>query len=151
MKAEVIKEIKTLDIKKGSLSSDIPSKIIKEFGDLFAIFIIKNFNLCLNKEEFPENLKIAEVTTIYKKVNQFKKDIYNPINILSNISKIDERIMDNQMNDFFINKLSKYQCGFRKAIGTEHYFLVMIEKLWKIRENKGVFAVVSTDLSLYFI
>ena len=146
MKTEVIKEIKTLDIKKGSLSSDIPSKIIKEFGDLFAIFIIKNFNLCLNKEEFPENLKIAEVTTIYKKVNQFKKDIYNPINILSNISKIDERIMDNQMNDFFINKLSKYQCGFRKGFGTQHCLLVMVEKLRKIRDNKGGLAAVFTDL-----
>ena len=35
-KIEVIKEIKYLDI--GLLASDIPTKIIKEFDDLFAIF-----------------------------------------------------------------------------------------------------------------
>ena len=44
-KTEVIKEIKNLDIKKGSLSSNIPTKIIKEFDDLFITFITENFNL----------------------------------------------------------------------------------------------------------
>ena len=104
-KTEVIKEIKNLDIKKGSLSSDIPTKIIKEFDDLFANLITENFNLCLSKGEFTEILKIAEVTPIYKKANLFEKDNYRPISILSNISKSYERIMHNQMNGFFINKL----------------------------------------------
>ena len=54
--------------------------------------------------------------------------------------------MHNQMNNFFINKLSRYQCGFRKGFGTQHCLLVMIEKLRKIRDNKGVF----TDLSKAF-
>ena len=46
-------------MKKESLSSDIPTKIIKEFDNLFAIFIPENFNLCLNKGEFPEILRIT--------------------------------------------------------------------------------------------
>ena len=73
-KTEAIKEIKNLDIKKGSLCSDIPTKIIKEYDDLFATFITEYFNLSLNKGEFPEILKITEVTSIYKKANQFEKD-----------------------------------------------------------------------------
>ena len=63
-KTEVVKEIKNLDI-KGSHSKDIPTKIIKEFNDLFATFITENFDLCLNKGEFSEIFKIAEVTPIY--------------------------------------------------------------------------------------
>ena len=55
-------------------------------------------------------------------------------------------IMHNQMNNFFINKLSRYQCGFRKGFGTQHCLLVMIEKLRKIRDDKRVFAAVFTDL-----
>ena len=58
--------------------------------------------------------------------------------------------MHNQTNDFFINKLSKYQCGFRKRFGIQHCLFVMIEKLWKIRDNKAVFAAVFTDLSKAF-
>ena len=154
MKTEVIKETKNLDIRKGSLSSDILTKITKEFGDLFLIFINENFNLCLNRGQFPEIpsnfLQIAEVTPIYNKANLFQKDKYRQISFLSNISKIYERIMHNQINDFFINKLSKYQCGFRKGFETQHGLLVMIEKLWKILDNKGVFAAVFTDLSKAF-
>ena len=146
-KTDVIKEIKNLEIKKGLFSSDIPTKIIKEFDDLFATFIIKHFNLCLSKGKFPEILKIAEVTPIYKIANSFEKNNYRPISILSNISKNFEKIMHNQMNNFFIDKLSKYQCGFRKVFGTQHCLLEMIEKLRKIRDNKGVFAAVFTDLS----
>ena len=101
----------------------------------------------MNKGEFPEVLKIAEITPIYKKANPFEKDNYIPSSILSNISKIFERIMHNQSNSFFINRLSKYQCGFRKGFGTQHCLLVMIEKLPKIQDNKGVFAAVFTDPS----
>ena len=89
-------------------------------------------------EEFPEILKIAEVTPVYKNANPFEKDNYRPVSNLSNISKIFEIIMHNQMNNFFINKLSKYQCGFRKVFGTQHCLLVMIEKLRKIRDIKGI-------------
>ena len=46
-----------------------------------------------------------------------EKDNYRPISFLSNISKIYERIMHNPINDFFINKLYKCQCGFRKWFG----------------------------------
>ena len=104
----------------------------------------------MNKGEFPEVLKIAEITPIYKKANPFEKDNYIPSSILSNISKIFERIMHNQSNSFFINRLSKYQCGFRKGFGTQHCLLVMIEKLRRIRDNKGVFEAVFTDLSKAF-
>ena len=91
-----------------------------------------------------------EVTPIYRKANPFEIDNYRPISILSNISQNFERIMHNQMNNFFLNKLSKYQCGFRKVFGKQHCLLVMIKKLRKIRDNQGVFAAVFTDLSKAF-
>ena len=149
-KTKVNKEIKNLDLKKGSLSSDIVTDIIKGFDDLLVIFITKNFNLYLNNGEFPEILKIAEFTPIYRKANPFQKGNYRPINILSHISKIYERIMHNEMNKFFINKLSKYQCGFGKGFGTQFCVLVMIKKLREIRDNKRVFAAVFTNLSKAF-
>ena len=104
----------------------------------------------MSKGEFPKILNIAEVTPIYKKANLFEKDNYRPVSILSSISNIFERIIDNQMNNFFINKLSKYHCGFRKVFEKQPCLLVMIEKLRKIRDNKGIFAAVFTGLSKDF-
>ena len=60
--------------------------------------------------------------------------------------------MLNQMNNFFINKISKYQCGFRKGFWTQRCLLGMIEKLRKIRDEKAVFdIVVFTDISKAFL
>ena len=52
-KIEVNQRNKKLDTNTGALSEDIPTKIMIEFDGLFAIFIIENFNLCLNKVELP--------------------------------------------------------------------------------------------------
>ena len=51
--SEVIKLIKTLNVKKASQKSDIPTKIVKVNADIFGNFICKNFNYCLKKGEFP--------------------------------------------------------------------------------------------------
>ena len=53
-------------------------------------------------------------------------------------------------NEYFAGFLSKYHCGFRQGFSTQHCLLVMIEKLRKIRDEKGVFAGVLTDLSKAF-
>ena len=84
---------------------------------MFAIFITKSFNLCLNKEKFPKILKIFEVTPICKKENPLEKDNYQPIMILFNIPNMYKKLICNQMNDFFTKKLSKYQFVFRKEFG----------------------------------
>ena len=54
------------------------------------------------------------------------------------------------MNIYFANFLSKLQCGFRQGFSAQHCLLEMIEKLRKIRDEKGVFAAVLTDMSKAF-
>ena len=149
-KDRVEKEIKKINTKTAIQSNDIPSKLIKEFEELFSIFIANNFNNCLEESFFPESLKKAEVLPIFKKANKTEKSNYRPISILSNISKIYEKIMFEQLNDHFDKILSKYQCGFRKGHNAQHCLLVMIEKFRKIRDKKGVSAAVLTDLSKAF-
>ena len=75
---------------------------------------------------------------------------YRPIRILSHLSKIYDRCMHDEINAYFDNILSKFQCGFRKCYSAQHCLLYMIEKIRKIRDSKGVFAAVLTDLSKVF-
>ena len=58
--------------------------------------------------------------------------------------------MQEQLDEYFSDLLSKYQCGFRQAYGTQNCLLALIEKLRKIRDKKGIFAAVLTDLSKAF-
>ena len=100
---------------------------------------------------FPECLKTAEVIPTYKKDKPTEKTNYRPISILSNISKIYERLMHDNMSDYFNDVLSKFQCGFRKGFGAQNCLLFMIETIQNTRDNDGVFAAVMTDLSEAFV
>ena len=53
-------------------------------------------------------------------------------------------------NEYFANFQSKFQCGFRYGFSTQHCLLLMIEKIRKIRYEKGAFAAALTDLLKVF-
>ena len=95
---------------------------------------------------FPECLKTAEVIPTYKKDKPTEKTNYRPISILSNISKIYERLMHDNMSDYFNDVLSKFQCGFRKGFGAQNCLLYMVETIRKTRDYQGVLAAVMTYL-----
>ena len=52
--------------------------------DIFAGFIAKNFNNCVNKGIFPDNLKHADVTPVHKKKDKNDKTNYRQIKYTTN-------------------------------------------------------------------
>ena len=53
---------------------------------------------------FPDKLKIAKVVPIFKKGDKLNINNYRPISLLAAISKVIEKIMANQLSEFFENK-----------------------------------------------
>ena len=98
----------------------------------------------------PSELKSSDVTPAYKKKSKNSKDNYRPISILSNISKTYERCLYDQIQNFFENILSKYQCGFRKGYNAQHCLITLIEKWRKCVDNGTSFGALMTDLSKAF-
>ena len=92
--------------------------------------IFMKTNYCIDHSNLPSELKSADVTPAYKKKSKNSKDNYRPISILSNISKIYERCLYDQIQKLFENILSKYQCSFRKGYNAQHCLITLIEK-WK--------------------
>ena len=58
--------IKHLNDKKAVQSTDIPTKLIKEFCDFFSEFIYKSINHCITEGSFIADIKLAEVRPLYK-------------------------------------------------------------------------------------
>ena len=129
--------------------NDVPTKYIKKFSDVFTPVITDDYHNCVDIGSFPECFKTAEVIPTYKKGKPTEKTNCRPISILSNISKIYERLMHDNMSDYFNDVLSNFQCGFRKGFGSQNC-LYMIETIRKTRDNHGVFAAVMADLSKAF-
>ena len=147
---DVLKIVNTLDTAKASQQSDIPTKILKQNSDYFAEYFYENINQCISKSIFPSDLKLADVTPVYKKKSKNSKDNYRPVSILSNISKIYERCIYDQIQLFFDSLLSKYQCGFRRGYNAQHCLITLIEKWKKSVDNGGGFGALLTDLSKAF-
>ena len=85
--------------------SDTSTKIIKFNSDTFSNLIYKHFNYCIDKDEFPNDLKHADIVPVYKENNKFKKENYRPASILSDFSKVYEKLMCNRLYDYFDNTL----------------------------------------------
>ena len=147
---DVLKIVNTLDTAKASQQCDIPTKILKQNSGYFAEYFYENINQCISKSIFPSDLKLADVTPVYKKKSKNSKDNYRPVSILSNISKIYERCIYDQIQLFFDSLLSKYQCGFRRGYNAQHCLITLIEKWKKSVDNGGAFGALLTDLSKAF-
>ena len=114
-KEETLKEIPNLDTSKACQDTDVTTKIRKENADIFADFLHTSFNEFVKKSEFPSVLKQANITPVFKKGERDYKHNYRPVSILSNVSKIFERIIFRQISNYMDSFFSKYQCGFRKG------------------------------------
>ena len=98
----------------------------------------------------PPDVKLADVTPVYKNNPKDLKDNYRPVSILPNISKIYERCLNDQIQVFFDSVLSKYQCGFRRGYNAQHCLIILIEKWRKCADNCGAFVALFADLSKAF-
>ena len=59
-----------------------------------------------------DDLKLADITLIFKKEDNLTKENYQPINILPHLSKVFERILQ-QIDNFIDKNFSLYLCSFR--------------------------------------
>ena len=145
---QIEKEILKLNVNKASQRSDITIKVLKESSDIFSNFLCNSFNNSIKLSTFPEILKHADITPLYKKGKKDIKRNYRPVSILPNLSKIFEKCMFEQMSQFFENIFSKYQCG--KGFSTQQCLLAMLEKWKRSADNSKMFGALLTDLSKAF-
>ena len=71
-------------------------------------------------------MKSAEISPVFKKLNNTSKYNYRLISTLSNFTKNFENILFMQLNRYMQNKFSKYLTGFRKNHNTQNSVLRMI-------------------------
>ncbi len=101
----------------------LSTTILKSIKD---IIIIKPLTLIINHildtGVFPANLKIAKMIPIFKKDDRTVFNNYRPISLLPIIFKVIEKVISDQLNEFFVKHklLFDHQYGFRSGHSTEH-------------------------------
>ena len=61
---EIEKEINNNNPKKATTNNNIPPKVLKKFSKVSARVLHKLFNDSREKSEFPQNLKLADITPV---------------------------------------------------------------------------------------
>ena len=111
---QMLSEINNINSKKIGTFLDIPSKILKKSADIVVNFLTDVWNEQIVRQNiFPDELKLAELTTICKKGNSTLAKNYRRVSVLPCISKTFERIMQKQIAEYIECFLSQFLCGYR--------------------------------------
>ena len=125
---DISKIINSMDSTRKT-SGAIPIKIVKLANKQICKHLENCINECLKQNKFRKELKIADITPIFKKEDPLDKSNYRPISILPTVSKIFQRILFNQLQRFSNKLLLPLLCGFRKGCSTQYVLMRLTELL----------------------
>ena len=100
---------------------NISNKLLKFSKNMIVKPLTLIVNQTLMSGKFPSQLKLSKVKPLFKKNDCKQLSNYRPISLLPSISKIFERVIFNQINEYLTqnNLLSSQQFGFRRGHSTE--------------------------------
>ena len=101
-----------MNAKKFSANGSIPTNILKQCVHVHLPFLTKAINRAITENIFPEQLKKLEVIPLHKKEDPLKKEIYRPMSLLPDVSKVFDRVIYKQIKIYMQDKLSKHITGF---------------------------------------
>ena len=103
-------------------ASDIPVRVLKACQAVVGPVLTKFYNTFMEASTFPDILKIAQVTPIFKKGDAHILDNYRPVSLLPIFGKIFEKIIYLRLSSFLSAKniICGQQFGFRKNHSTVH-------------------------------
>ena len=102
--------------------------LVKKLIPYLVIPLEHIFNISLQTGVFPDGMKIARIIPLFKNSNINDFTNYRPISLLSQFSKILEKIFHNRMMSFIEKKniLYESQYAFRKNMSTSLAILELV-------------------------
>ena len=147
---DIEQELETLNVKKANTFKNIPPKVLKESMSECSPFLLNIVNNSITNSKFPNELKLADVTPVFKKGETTNAKNYRPVSVLPVVSKVFERILQKQISSYFDQFLSPYLCGYRKGYNAQHALTAMIEKWKRVLDRNGYSGAILMDLSKAF-
>ena len=150
--AFVKSQLENLKTNKATGIDDISAKFLKMAATIICKPLSHLLNLSIQTGIYPEMLKKAKVTPIFKKGDKSDPNNYRPISVLPVISSIFERHISNCVSKFMDthNLIYHNQSGFRKNHSCQTALTRLVDHwLAEINENNTV-GVVLLDLTKAF-
>ena len=149
--AEIVSIIKDLKNTKSTFNS-LSTKVLKENSLSLSNPISLIFNNIITQSQYPDTLKIACITALFKAGDELDPNNYRPISSLTTLNKIFEKLLHKRLNSFFEtnNVYSDNQYGFRKGMSTCDAVNELLNSIYTSMNDKKYFGAVFLDLSKAF-
>ena len=136
----VKKVITNLDSSKASGPDCIPVVVLKNCEPELSYILAKLFNTCLKESCFPDCWKVSSVVPVFKNVGEkYTARNYRPVSLLSVVSKIFEKLVNNRIVDHLENcgLFSDFQYGFRSSRSTADLLTVVSDRISRALNRSG--------------
>lgn len=151
-KDEILDIVKKSKNKKSTDCTNLDMMLIKDIIEHIATPFTYICNQSFITGIFPHKMKIAKVIPIYKCGDRYQFTNYRPISLLSQFSKILEKLYVERL-DSFIDKhhlLSNQQYGFRSGRSTSMAVMELVEQISTAIDNREHMVGVFIDLKKAF-
>ena len=109
--------------------------------------LTKCINKAFNENKFPDTLKLSDTVSVFKKLDPTDVTNFRPVSVLPLLSKVFEKIMNDQLYEYAETFLNKLLCSFRKAHSTQHPLFRLLQKWQKELDSSEIVGTILMDLS----
>lgn len=149
---EVKQAILNLNPAAATGHDNISTKFLQKFSSELTPTITRLINIAIQNSVFPQNLKIAIVTPIYKAGAATDPSNYRPISVLNALSKVFEIIIKRRLNHFLSHNsiLHEEQFGFESNSNTTAACLSLTHFISNNIDSNKFVACIFLDLQKAF-
>ena len=143
--------ISSLNSNKAVGHDGLHAAFLKCSCDNMSTSLCNVFNASIYSCDFPSTLKCADINPIYKKKDNLCKENYRYVNVLAVVSKLFERILSDQLMDYFVSILSHSLSAYRAGYSCCLHVILLLTEFWRQSLDKGNYVgTVAMDLSKAF-
>lgn len=141
-----------LDSNKGPGIDGITAEILKNCVHNLSPILVHILNNVFTSGKYPDELKIAKITPIFKDGDRLQPANYRPISVLPTLNKVFERAIQTRFVEFLGNRDFFYsrQYGFRAGSGTHTAVFELINEISLDLDSGNVVSGLFLDLSKAF-
>ncbi|KAL9970070.1 hypothetical protein ACROYT_G022385 [Oculina patagonica] len=151
--AELETILKSLNVNKATGHDSVPARALRDCASALAQPLATLINSIIDSACVPTEWKLAEISPIFKKDDEFDKSKYRPVSILVLLDKVFERCLNRQLVQHFSGILSKFLSAYRKGYSCECVLLRLVEDWRRALDKKCVEAELSNyadDNQIYY-
>ena len=139
-----------LNPRKAVGADGISPRLLRLSAPVMAEEITRLINFLIANRSWPDEWKCGNLTPVFKKDKDTRKENYRPVSVLTALSKVYEKVMYDQLYNTSCRHLSQNLSGFLKNHSCCTALLKMTEDWRRSLDNRESAMAVAVDLSKAF-